>query len=422
MKLELHTVILLVGPRKSGKTTWASLFEKKIHQIDSKIKTTIIDVEKDEQKLLEKQYIIEESPEYVAMVDKVHQKIIEHMKFPQQKELIIVDALGFHKKFQDMLKKTTEDYNYKLSVVAFDVSKNDNKEIRIFKNQILPALEKKKFYPFKKWLNFHESDLEKENIEIENLDLWNKTFLNQELEWAIIGDVHEHVDALQLLLNQMQNKHFLLLGDYLDKGNQTKEIIDFLEKLLIEKPTTTIIVGNHESFVARRLLNQIGSIPLEDEVFSSLKFLKNNQEYANKFLNIYHKSIPFAYYKNENFELYATHAPCHLKYLGKMNQLGQKSQRNFYFSHREFEKMQEDLIFLEKDGKKQLPFHVFGHVAHQMDIEMGNKIWLDTGAVYGGYLTAMILGSEKPEFIQVKSSALTEGELFYFQKKNQLKY
>jgi predicted kinase len=422
MKLELHTVILLVGPKQSGKTTWASLFQKEIKKIEPKIQTTIIDVEEHEKKLLQQQYIIQENEEYEKMVNNVHKKIIQAMTFPHQQEFIIVDALGFHKKFQDELKKTVEQYNYKLSVVAFDVSDKENKEIRIFKNQILPSLEKKTFYPLKKWMNFEESYFYKEKIEIQYLDLWKKTFLNQELEWAIIGDIHEHVDSLQLLLNELPHQHLLFLGDYLDKGNNTKQMIDFLEKLLEEKPTTTIIIGNHESFVARRLLNKIGSIPLEDEVFSSLKFLKNNEEYASKFLKIYEKSIPFAYYKNENFELYATHAPCHLKYLGKMNQLGQKSQRNFYFSDREFAKMQESLSFLEKDGKKDLPFHVFGHVAHQMDIEMGNKIWLDTGAVYGGYLTAMILKPNKPEFIQVKSQALTNGELFYFQKKNHLKY
>lgn len=111
---------------------------------------------------------------------------------------------------------------------------------------------------------------------------------------------------------------------------------------------------------------------------------------------MYEQSIPFACIKTHGKTIYITHAPCYNKYLGKLDATSQKYQRNFYFASREKDAMVDELSFLKTEEKFSHPTHVFGHVAHGMkQVEYKNKVWLDTGSVYGNYLTALIIDKKR---------------------------
>lgn len=63
-----------------------------------------------------------------------------------------------------------------------------------------------------------------------------------------IGDIHGCLDPLKLLwetINPQPNDHIIFVGDYVDRGPDTKGVIDFLIAL---KPqfNITFLTGNHE--------------------------------------------------------------------------------------------------------------------------------------------------------------------------------
>ena len=71
-----------------------------------------------------------------------------------------------------------------------------------------------------------------------------------------IGDIHGRLDLLVDLLDRIgrddwRRKHredttLVLLGDYVDRGPQSREVIDFIIKLREQWPNMTCLMGNHE--------------------------------------------------------------------------------------------------------------------------------------------------------------------------------
>lgn len=251
-----------------------------------------------------------------------------------------------------------------------------------------------------------------ESLNIENYSLWNKCHFRENKDYLLIGDVHENIEPLKSLLNSNKAESLIFLGDYLDKGNNTKETVDYMYELF--KQGAKIVVGNHESYVAKRLMNEINGMGEgEQEIFTSLEYLQKNEKTANKFLEIFKNSLPFASIVSD-IKVYGTHAPCHSRYFGKLSSNAQRCQRNFYFKERGIDKMREELSFLNDDLIDGL--HVFGHVAHNMDsLEFNNRIWLDTGAVYGNKLSGLMVRKDgSREIVQVNSEKLSDTELFNF--------
>lgn len=64
-----------------------------------------------------------------------------------------------------------------------------------------------------------------------------------------IGDIHGHLDKLEALLGQIvptADDQLVFLGDYIDRGPQSKGVIDRLVSLQRELPKTIFLRGNHE--------------------------------------------------------------------------------------------------------------------------------------------------------------------------------
>lgn len=258
----------------------------------------------------------------------------------------------------------------------------------------------------------------KKNIDLDFKDhsVWNSCILNTTDDLVIIGDIHEHTEPLELLLKKIpSNARIVMLGDYLDKGGETEKTVNFIERLV--KDGAYLVTANHESYVAKRLLGKIEAIPNEQEIFSSLPFLLKNDGVAKKVIDLYEKSLPFIKIQTNNDTIFATHAPCKKKYLGKLSSNAMRSQRNYYFPERGVDGMRKELEFTLKE---QIDFtHVFGHVAHNMNVlELNNRIWLDTGSVYGNMLSSVLFDKNgNKEFIQIATNGLTKDDLFSFETK-----
>ena len=68
-----------------------------------------------------------------------------------------------------------------------------------------------------------------------------------------IGDIHGCFDSLTELIEhkiQLQkNDKLILLGDYIDRGDKSKEVVDFIIKLQEEGYDLVPLLGNHEAML-----------------------------------------------------------------------------------------------------------------------------------------------------------------------------
>ncbi len=257
-------------------------------------------------------------------------------------------------------------------------------------------------------------------LQLKDHSLWDSCQLSTKDDLVIIGDIHEHTEPLEILLKKVpSNATIVMLGDYLDKGGDTERTVNLIDSLV--NSGAYLVTANHESYVAKRLLGKIDAIPNEEEIFSSLPFLLKNEKVAKKVVDLYEKSLPFLKIDTNKDTVYATHAPCKKKYLGKLSSNAMRSQRNYYFPERGVEGMRKELDFTLTE---EINFtHVFGHVAHKMNmLELNNRIWLDTGSVYGNMLSSVLFTKNgEKEFIQIPTSGLTKDDLFSFEEKKAYK-
>jgi serine/threonine protein phosphatase 1 len=73
-----------------------------------------------------------------------------------------------------------------------------------------------------------------------------------------IGDIHGHLDKLNRLLVQVQattEDQLVFLGDYIDRGPDSRGVIERLLKLQEEFPLTVFLRGNHEQLFIDSLIS-----------------------------------------------------------------------------------------------------------------------------------------------------------------------
>lgn len=188
-----------------------------------------------------------------------------------------------------------------------------------------------------------------------------------------IGDIHGCLDLLRQLLEEVApggNDQVVFLGDYIDRGPDSRGVIDFLLEFRTSRPQTVFLKGNHEAMLLDYLAGR-----------ERLRYLLNGGEttlysYREKGrLKIPADHLQFLqslrlYYETEHFIF--VHA-------GLRPQVATDAQH-------ENDQLWIRKKFLESDyswGKAV----VFGHTPLPKPRLNGDRIGLDTGAVYGRTLT-----------------------------------
>lgn len=227
---------------------------------------------------------------------------------------------------------------------------------------------------------------------------------------AIIGDIHECVDELKTLVDHLKSTYknikLYSLGDWIDKGGKTKEIIDYLLVTNIN-----LLIGNHERYI----YNHINSKDFkyeenaETNYFTSLKFFSENPDYIPLFNELYKKSAHsyvFTYSDNSGIRAIITHAPCEKTHLGRSN-VDIRNLVNRRFNWENPLPIASQLNHLFEEDTDFL--HIFGHVELDLNTCMAkNRIGVDHGCVSGGYLTALLLNDHIVNFVSVKSLKVTD--------------
>jgi len=196
-----------------------------------------------------------------------------------------------------------------------------------------------------------------------------------------IGDIHGCFEKIRTLMERLpvdfaQDK-LVFLGDYVDRGPDSRGVLDLMIRIQQENPTSTIFLkGNHEAM----FLDYLENGPLKNS------FLKFGGEETIRSYGIAGSSIDIpddhlTFIKGLR-PLYVTEKFCFV-HAGLLPDVPLEKQK------------EEDILWIrfnfiksDYDWGKRI---IFGHTPFDTPLIEKNKIGIDTGAVYGGRLTCLVL-------------------------------
>ena len=211
-----------------------------------------------------------------------------------------------------------------------------------------------------------------------------------------IGDIHGCLKELKALMGHIQHftlgntKKFIFLGDYIDRGPDSKGVIEYLmdfdknNETREESEKDIFLMGNHEA----NLLSIIaGHIPKENYFF-------NKSMGGRATLNSYHADSSVDLIPSD-----------HIQWMSKCQLAYYDGKRFFVHAGINREKPLDkqnsiDLLwirdkFLNDDRKENYGgYVVHGHTPIGVEIK-SNRLNLDSACVFGGVLTAAVFNNEK---------------------------
>ncbi len=238
----------------------------------------------------------------------------------------------------------------------------------------------------------------------------------------IIGDVHGCLAELKELLNKInlnQSDQLFFIGDLIDKGPDSLGVVRFVYELSI-KQSVTLIIGNHEDKFLRYLHNREKNLKAlqamkitadfellaENLTLEEITFLKNsyfNYTLKQESVLLLHGGITgdcsldfsinhqFSKHPKKEFKgLELLTRTRHIDVNGKFVSLGDETSESKFWAE----------VYGGQFGKV-----IFGHNSflNENPKTFPHAVGIDTGCVYGGWLTAVILNDNKEQSISVKA-------------------
>ena len=196
----------------------------------------------------------------------------------------------------------------------------------------------------------------------------------------VIGDIHGNylklVEILKKTNPKLHEDKIIFLGDYIDRGGDSYKVIQLLKGLQEKygKDHVILLRGNHEQMAIENINNKyVGSSNGYD---ATVKDFIHNGEQIENYLEFF-KSLPL-YHEDEHF-IYV-HA-------GIKPGISIQNQKEF------------DLLWIREDFFRSSTIFnkpiIFGHtptcnIINSWDpFIRKDRIGIDTGLIFGGYLTAV---------------------------------
>lgn len=207
----------------------------------------------------------------------------------------------------------------------------------------------------------------------------------------IIGDIHGCLEMLKRLIDKLSwrpdEERLIFLGDYIDRGDDSKGVVDYILSLKNCSSRVDCLIGNHESAFIDYLNGKDRRVFLLNGGVTTLQsYQANRPEGVNDLVPESH--IKFFYSLKRYIELqdyYVVHAGFRPGVLIEEQTLEDMTwiRDSFIYSDYNF-------------GKKV----IFGHTPFYEPLVMENKIGLDTGAVYGNRLTSLELPARRFHYVE----------------------
>jgi serine/threonine protein phosphatase 1 len=215
----------------------------------------------------------------------------------------------------------------------------------------------------------------------------------------IISDIHGNIKSLKALLSKLdQNKKIVSVGDLIDRGPNSREVIKYVQEKNIE-----VVLGNHELFMinSEKKIDNIwlntcngGNTTIEsykeEGIFNKKAFLKDIE-----FL----KTLPvFRIYSFKEKDLIVSHSCIKNFWKGRnLKNYDKKTIEDIVWNrHILYKKLCEGNI----EGENNL-FNIFGHTIIDEPIIKDNLAAIDTGAARMNKLTAIEFPSLKKTYQKI---------------------
>ena len=201
-----------------------------------------------------------------------------------------------------------------------------------------------------------------------------------------IGDIHGCYDKLVALIDQLKINYsqdtVVFLGDYIDRGPDSFQVVDYLLKFKAKHPNTIFLKGNHEALLMRYLTGQDRPIYL---VHGGRQTLTS---YRQSTMRPPDDPIP----------------PEHIDFFNSLDLY--HATDDYIFVHAGIrpgvpmaQQSEDDLLWIRKDFLEDPRDHgmlvVHGHTPVDRATHYGNRLNIDTGAGYGKALTAVVIEKDR---------------------------
>lgn len=222
-----------------------------------------------------------------------------------------------------------------------------------------------------------------------------------------IGDIHGRLDLLDALLARLDDEgarepggQLIFLGDYIDRGPAIKEVVERLVAVRTERPASMFLLGNHEQVLAEFIASPERRADWLDwggeETAASYGVPRPEQKTPRALADALSQLMP----------------PSHRAFLAQL--APSATLGDYFFAHAGVRpgvpldlQSIDDLLWIRDAFHNARPDQrpdkvvVHGHHPVRKPLDLGWRIAVDTGAVYGGKLTAVALDGVTRKFISV---------------------
>ena len=201
-----------------------------------------------------------------------------------------------------------------------------------------------------------------------------------------IGDIHGCLDKLISLMDIIdidpEKDTLVFIGDYIDRGAQSKGVVDYLLELVERQERVILLKGNHEQMFELYLSGK-----------DRLTFLANGGDATLRSYGMDLHSAEANRIPNAHIRFFDKLRLCHetdqyiFVHAGLKSNIPLKDQDQLDMLW-----IRDEFIYSDFDFGKRV---IFGHTPFRQPLVLDNKIGIDTGAVYGNKLTCVELPAVK---------------------------
>ena len=246
-----------------------------------------------------------------------------------------------------------------------------------------------------------------------------KSKISKDMRVYAIGDIHGCIDELKELLKLIKQDlkespiaqhRIIFIGDYVDRGPDSKAVIDRLIKMRDKGHPVTFLRGNHEeklitAFTAIDRRNMAGFIK-----YGGPETLQSYGLTGKAVDRILGKNPSSKDYERFSKEVRSHLGKSHVEFLTSLPT--STVEGDYFFCHAgvnpraSFDLQRDyDLIWMREPflswGKPLEKVVVHGHTPRQRVGKHPHRINVDTSCVYGNLLTAVVLEGKSQRYLHV---------------------
>lgn len=216
-----------------------------------------------------------------------------------------------------------------------------------------------------------------------------------------IGDVHGRDDLLRLLLEEIETSsggdrpRLIFLGDIVDRGPDSKEALEIVDRALLEFPGSQLILGNHDERFLRAMQSDLPEHVISDWLYN-LGGLATLGSYFGG------EHAPFEVFRSFVRDYYDHHLELlenaiEKAELGSFLMVHAGVRPGVSLDDQESHDLRwiRDEFLAHKDSWEKVIVHGHSITASRLPEVHANRIALDTGAYGTGRLSAAVFENEE---------------------------